>query len=270
MEKRLKTTLTVLSVLCVCSAYALFFVITNLISERRINKDLHERLDSFSGVRENVENTLSESNLQIRDLQEDLREAQAKVVSLQDNINRVTSLRDIAQEKLRYQEDQFAILQEQFNTLLREKDELEVQLAQNAPEESEVLEAEEEPEVTAEPMPAEENNIFAREEIPLAQEAQVEVAQQLPITPEPAVEEKTFALLEGEILAINEDFNFVVINLGRQDGVNAGDVFVIMDDGSAQIGSAIIQKVYVRMSSANLSANTNMDDIRKGLKVVRE
>ncbi|MEW6009427.1 MAG: hypothetical protein AB1629_07325 [Candidatus Omnitrophota bacterium] len=75
--------------------------------------------------------------------------------------------------------------------------------------------------------------------------------------------------LEGKISSVNKKFKFVVINLGKNDGVEVGDIFTCIDNDK-EIGQVSIEKVYETLSSANFSPNLQVKSLKEGLKVVRE
>jgi hypothetical protein len=57
---------------------------------------------------------------------------------------------------------------------------------------------------------------------------------------EPAIEEPAVAL-EGKILAINKDNNFVIIDFGSDAGAKVGDAFQVYRDGKAIANIEVIQ-----------------------------
>ncbi len=59
--------------------------------------------------------------------------------------------------------------------------------------------------------------------------------------------------LEGKIVVVNKENNFVVLNLGSKDGVNMGDEFSVSRAGKT-IGSVKVEKVHESMSAAGFAA----------------
>ena len=53
------------------------------------------------------------------------------------------------------------------------------------------------------------------------------------------------------MLVVNNEVHFVVIDLGRKDGVNVGNKLVIYQ-GSEEIGRVQVEKVYDAMSTASI------------------
>jgi K+ transporter len=59
--------------------------------------------------------------------------------------------------------------------------------------------------------------------------------------------------LEGKVMIVNKEFNFVVINLGSKDNVKVGDEFSISRAGKS-IGDLKVEKVHEAMSAAGFVA----------------
>lgn len=74
-------------------------------------------------------------------------------------------------------------------------------------------------------------------------------------------------LLRGRVLVVNKEYNFIVLDLGQNDGVKKGMVFEIRE-GSEFLGKAEIDKVYETMSSATLLPGSNINFIKKGNLVI--
>jgi hypothetical protein len=77
------------------------------------------------------------------------------------------------------------------------------------------------------------------------------------------------AKLEGNILVVNKDYNFVVINLGSKEGVKAGNVFGVYHNDK-YMGEVKVEKVHESMSAAGLASNNMKDVINEGDKVVQK
>jgi len=55
--------------------------------------------------------------------------------------------------------------------------------------------------------------------------------------------------LEGKVLVVNKEFNFIVLNLGNKDKVAVGDEFGVYHNG-AFVGNVKVEKVHESMSAA--------------------
>ena len=69
--------------------------------------------------------------------------------------------------------------------------------------------------------------------------------------------------LEGKVLVVNREFNFIVVNLGSKDGIKSGTEFAVMRSNK-QIGKAQVERIYDNMAAASLLAEEKKGDIREG------
>lgn len=75
--------------------------------------------------------------------------------------------------------------------------------------------------------------------------------------------------LEGKVLVINKDYNFVVINLGAKEGVGIGNVFSVYKD-SRYIGDVKVEKVHESMAAAGFVGEDIKSKISEGDRVVQK
>ncbi|MBN2097895.1 MAG: hypothetical protein JW714_05420 [Candidatus Omnitrophica bacterium] len=66
--------------------------------------------------------------------------------------------------------------------------------------------------------------------------------------------------LDGKVLIVNREFRFVVIDLGKKDGVAVGDEFRIYQ-GSAEVGKAQVERVYESMATAAILPGSLEEEI---------
>ena len=71
---------------------------------------------------------------------------------------------------------------------------------------------------------------------------------------------------EGQILVVNGEFDFVVINLGESDGLKVGSKLQVMKDEQA-IGTVEVEKIYGNMSAATILPDTKKDQLKEGVIV---
>ena len=67
--------------------------------------------------------------------------------------------------------------------------------------------------------------------------------------------------MEGKVLVVNREFNFIVLNLGSKDAVTKGARFAVLRGGK-QITTVEVEKVYENMSAANM-----LEEMKKGTEV---
>ena len=75
--------------------------------------------------------------------------------------------------------------------------------------------------------------------------------------------------LEGKVLVINKDYNFVVVNLGSEDGIELNSVFSVFHDNK-HIGDVKVEKVHETMSAAGFVTAGLKDKVSEGDKVVKK
>jgi len=75
--------------------------------------------------------------------------------------------------------------------------------------------------------------------------------------------------LQGKVLVINKDYNFVVTNLGKKDGIGIGDTFSVYH-GENYIGDVKIEKIHDSMSAAGFISQDTKDKVNEGDKVVQK
>jgi len=73
--------------------------------------------------------------------------------------------------------------------------------------------------------------------------------------------------MQGEILIVNRDYNFVVMNLGSKDGVAVGDLFSLYHDNK-YIGDVKISKIHDSMAAADFLSDEAKSLAVEGDKVI--
>lgn len=73
--------------------------------------------------------------------------------------------------------------------------------------------------------------------------------------------------MEGKVLVVNKDYNFIVINLGNKDGINLGDVFSVYH-GNKFIGDVKVEKLHEAMAAAGFMTAETKDKVGEGDKVI--
>jgi DNA repair exonuclease SbcCD ATPase subunit len=68
---------------------------------------------------------------------------------------------------------------------------------------------------------------------------------------------------QGQVLVVNREYDFVVVNLGRNQGVAMGQELQIVRDQKV-LGRAKVEKIYDELSAAALLPESKKDAIREG------
>jgi predicted RNase H-like nuclease (RuvC/YqgF family) len=69
--------------------------------------------------------------------------------------------------------------------------------------------------------------------------------------------------LQGQVLVVNRDYDFIVMNLGRNHGLNIGQEFQVIR-GSDVLARVKVEKVYDELSAAAILPDSNKEAIREG------
>jgi hypothetical protein len=87
-------------------------------------------------------------------------------------------------------------------------------------------------------------------------------------TPPGALEQPRIApALEGKVLVVNQDYDFVVINLGSRDAIDVGNIFSVYQ-GDSYIGDIKVDKIRETISACGFTSKEIKDKIREGDKVI--
>ena len=68
---------------------------------------------------------------------------------------------------------------------------------------------------------------------------------------------------QGQVLVVNREYDFIVVNLGKNQGLEIGQEFQITR-GAEVLGRAKVEKVYDELSAAAILPESNKDGIHEG------
>ena len=69
--------------------------------------------------------------------------------------------------------------------------------------------------------------------------------------------------LEGKVLVVNREFNFVVVNLGSKSGTKVGNRLTVFR-GDKTLGTAQVEKLYENMAAATIMTEEKKGQIKEG------
>ena len=67
----------------------------------------------------------------------------------------------------------------------------------------------------------------------------------------------------GKVLVVNKKYNFIIVNIGKDDGIEDGTVLIV-HRGKKFIGKAAVKRTYKNMSAADLIDDWKQDEVNKG------
>ncbi|MCM8795605.1 MAG: hypothetical protein NC928_02835 [Candidatus Omnitrophica bacterium] len=232
-----------------------------LQKERKKSMDLQEELEDTQTRQKIAESKLQEAQNLISTLQIKLEEAKLKI----DNLSR-----ELGQEKSA-KEEALAKIEQLKTDLEQQKDlrqNLEKKLTQ-AEKDVQVLQGQlREMESRKQELEAKLNTLEAQGQQQGVELGKIVVAPEGKI-PEVKTEVSDKEKLEGKILVVNKDYNFVVINLGSKDRVALGDIFSVFH-GHQYIGDVRIEKIHDSMSAAGFMSDEMKAKIVEGDRVLRK
>ncbi len=220
---------------------------------------LRKELENVKAEREYIEKKLAESRSEVKELNVRLEATQRRIDELNSELKRaesenteLTSQIETLQSKLQQQKkisEEWRVKQTQaqkeidnlqtlLNSLQENKEKLEAQIAQ--------LEAKKEVAL---------GKIVVGEERP---------AEEQPASSAQAAASQVVPTLEGKVLVINRDYDFAVINLGRQQGIGEGDVFSVYHNNN-YIGDIQVERVQETMSAFGFTTPDIEDNISEGI-----
>ncbi len=299
MADKAKILLVVLIVLMVISlglAGVLFF---SLQKEQTARATLQEELNVVTAAKKSaelkieetkkkvaeLENKITDNNTQIETLNKELlqqkaekEDAFARVKQMQETLEQQTNLRAVLQEQVAAAEVEAKRMQEELNKIKFLKAGLEEKI-KDLEKSSEYVElgkivvTPETPSLFGTPLPetAEVPAAVANDKVssgsgsgtkPLPAGASKQPAEK-------AKKDISSSGLEGKVLVVNRDYNFVVINVGSKDGVGIGNEFSVYSNDKL-IGVVKVEKVHDSMAAAGFGASDLKDKINEGNKVVRK
>ena len=71
------------------------------------------------------------------------------------------------------------------------------------------------------------------------------------------------APLDGQVVVVNREYDFIVMNLGKNHGLSAGQEFQVIRDDKV-LGKVKVEKVYDELSAAAILPESQKDNIKEG------
>jgi predicted RNase H-like nuclease (RuvC/YqgF family) len=78
-----------------------------------------------------------------------------------------------------------------------------------------------------------------------------------------AIGSPSAAAPDGEVVVVNREYDFIVMNLGRNHGLSVGQEFQVMR-GDQVLGRVKVEKVYDELSAATILPESQKESIREG------
>jgi len=219
-----------------------------LTSKQKVTEGkLLDAQKSIANLEEKLKDTTTQLDtlgLQLQQEKTSKEEALAKMGQMQADFDQQKGLRSDLENKLTKAQDELRTIQAKLGSIESEKAKLEARIKE--------LETKSNVELGKIVVTPEGNQV-----------APVTTGPQASNPPAPAQN------LEGKVLVLNKEYNFVVINLGNKDGVAIGDQFSVYQ-GNKNIGEVKVEKVQEAMSAAGFVTDSLKNKVKEGDKVVKK
>jgi chromosome segregation ATPase len=259
MNKKARTSVIFVILLLLLSLGASGFYYISFEREKQISKELEVQLDIVNQEKNKIETQLRQIDSEKASLDSKLKENLSAISKLNDKLTQEIKARELLkseQESLRNkiieisQEKQN--MQQSLGEKAKEIDSLKSKLSFALSEKEELKKkVQEQPVVKQEAVNLEKIVVAPAN----SKQEKIETA--------PAQKELKRKPLVGEVLLINKEYGFLVLNIGQIDEVAAEDVFDIIH-GNLSLGRVKVEKVHERMSAANFQPGFNTNKVSEG------
>ncbi len=243
--------------------------------EHRKNIELQEKLEELSIKQKITEAKFLEAQKVIASLEDKIKESATQIDSLSDEINKekaskeeaLSSLEQIKQEveeqkslktelenRLDQAQDEVKKIKDKLASLDSDKKFLEMKV-KDLEEKAQGVEL---GKIVVNPEPAKEDNTKGKKKA--AAETKPKKVSAIPVAGQS---------IDGKVLVVNREYNFVVINMGSKDGVSLGQVFSVYR-GNDYLGDVKVEKLHDSMAAAGFMAEEIKLKVKEGDKVVRK
>jgi SMC interacting uncharacterized protein involved in chromosome segregation len=212
------------------------------------NEDLQARVEDLTKTKARMEETVAKARQDLAFSEEQLAKAVQTQQSLskavedrEKEISRVTQDLDQARAQAKDATAQVAKIQQERETFKR-------QLAQVQQAKSD-LEAQVAAQSSERPMVELPKVLVTNEELPRRSGAS---SRQVPAPP-----------VDGQVVVVNREYDFVVMNLGKNHGLAIGQELRIVR-GDQVLGTVKVEKVYDELSAAAILPDSQKENIREG------
>ncbi|MFC1646502.1 hypothetical protein ACFL2Y_04935 [Candidatus Omnitrophota bacterium] len=281
MNNEAKTSVIFVILLLLLSLGATSFYYISYEKEKEKSNELAQRLNLAQEEKEKIGQKLRRINDEKISLESKIKENQNLIAKLNDKLTQEiegkellkqeqeglrNKIIEISQERKNVQEaldeklKEIVMLQNKLDDVVSQRVELEDKIA-GSPPMVETLSLEESP--TIEEDEPESGDVVDLEKIVVASISAEVIEEEVEEEVVEVEEEPKRPTVSGEVLLINKEYSFIVINVGAVNGVEEGDAFEISHIG-IPLGQVRIEKVHERMSAANLLPGLNIRQVKEG------
>lgn len=231
--------------------------------ERHKRVRLEQRVAQLSSEKDQLERDLDLVREEKTQLQEDVAAAQEESRRLTARLNEVTQSQAELQGAIAEREQSLGAITKELEQVRGEREQLNRQLA-SIQDQSRKLEHQ----LTQ--LKQERSSLQSKlaeiTEPPAAVELEkvVVTSEGMATIPPPQMEATGgVTAIAGRVLVVNREYDFIVMNVGKANGVKLGDEFEVWRD-SRSMGRVKVEKIYEALSAAALLPGTDKQQLREG------
>lgn len=208
-----------------------------------------------------------EAGEQVKDLEKDLSAQLSEVNRIKNNLSEVTSDRDALRGEVNSLQATQVQIKTQLETARAYRDELEKRLKAEKDTVSELRQSlredrEKQKELFGKIETLLDEKMSLQEKLVNLKNGKTAAVEM----PEMVVRDATTSSLSGTILAVNDQYDFVVFNRGENDGVTAGSPFSVFDGGK-KVGEVIARRIFPEMTVADINTDYTHRPLKKRFTV---
>ncbi len=249
------------SLAMIVASLAIFFQ----VQERDKRMESEQELEIAIQERNETRSELEEARKARQELEEQVAQTQEELISVRDQLAKALEEQEVLSQTIQAHQGEKDALDQQIASITAERDELQTQLSRlketrddlqgqlaSAKQHQESLESR----MKELPRPGVELQPVSVGNQPRVSDAPVP-STYVDITPVPAVSN------EGQVLVINREYDFIVMDLGKNQGLNVGQEFQVVR-GDQVLGTVKVEKIYDDLSAAAVLPSSNIGDFREG------
>ena len=261
MGDRAKGPFILLVILLVIAAAAAFLGFIALQKEKEINVTLTEENKELEVKKRSAEKQAADLKKQVEGLNQEIGQQKAKLQDYENKISEINNELGSEREAKESALSEVSRITAASESVRKDKSALETQLKAAQEELNNIRGQLAAIETVSKPAP--------KVEEVKPQEVQLEKIIVAPKPQEEAPVVSSAVPLEGKVLVVNREYDFIVINLGQKDGVNLGDVFEVLRKDKS-LGQAKVEEVRDTMSVATPGTKDMIKQIKEDDKVTRK
>ena len=247
------------------TGYAIY--LSNLKNEEIEKRTLAEkRIDDILIVKDRTEEALQKTKAEVRSLETELDERIKRIEKLSLDLEKEKALKESALAQL---EDAHSEIESLKQSLSVEKQEKEIFKNELASVKEELAKKSEHLKETSEELEEVRANLEEYKQAKRTFEGRVkdligEVSEE-GTSGVPGIDTARIVVrsIEGKVLVVNSEYNFVMIDLGAKDGIRIGEDLIACR-GDKFLGKVRIEKIYPQGSAASILPRWKKGDIQEG------